>query len=605
MPGFDERLRQHLERLAPPADPSGAFDRILEKKIRRRILRRLQAASLVVVVVAATVGGTFALVRAFRSNGATERFGGIEPTPGPVKNGLIAYASIQSGNSDIWTANPDGSRADNITAESLADETYPAWSPDGTRIAFISDRDGQHEIYAMNSQGGDGRRLTHDSGIHLDPAWSPDGTKIAYVGGGEMDLFVMNADGSGLKQLTSGPDQDRHPTWAPDGSEIAFARLNSEPLPTPATPYAGGIYSTESNGGDLTRLTVSPDPFGPPDNWPDWSPDGRRIVFEHAGGIYLMNNDGSNTKQLPSDDGSGEPSWSPDGEQIVFEQLSGETGSQEITRMEADGSRVTPTGLTGSGDATLAPDWQPIPLAESATPPASLTPSPTPSPLPEECNASQVTGDFDGNRSPDLALVAKTECLMEPADRTDPYTTEYALDLQWHSGQEVHPAEGIAPLPDCEKVCQAIAAADLNGDGIDEFILKVDEGASTELIQVYELPASEAFGRPAGVIPPGGEDFPPGETAHFLLFGSVTHYGAMGCDLVKHHVIVRMAVELSDLGKYSVHETILLLQPTETPPFAEFKVVSERDYTERFDQGFGPGDQFEPGDACWVEQPTP
>jgi len=89
LPGFDERLKRHLERLASPADPSGAFDRILERKIRRRFVRRVQAVGLAFVVFAATVGGTFALVRVFRSDSSTDRLGHISPTPLPVTNGRI------------------------------------------------------------------------------------------------------------------------------------------------------------------------------------------------------------------------------------------------------------------------------------------------------------------------------------------------------------------------------------------------------------------------------------------------------------------------------------------------------------------------------------
>ena len=64
-------------------------------------------------------------------------------------------------------------------------------------------------------------------------------------------------------------------------------------------------------------------------------------------------------------------------------------------------------------------------------------------------------------------------------------------------------------MPDCQKVCVAVAAADLNGDGIDEFILQVDAGASTDFFHIYELPASEAFGRPSVVAPPGSQRWPP------------------------------------------------------------------------------------------------
>lgn len=617
MPGFDERLKQHLERLAPPADPSGAFDRILEKKIRRRLMRRFEAGALAVVVVAATVGGTFALVRLFRSNGETERLGGTNPTPVPVRNGRIAYASNEGGSFDIWTANPDGTDATNLMADSFSStqESSPAWSPDGKSIAFVSDREGLSDIWTIDASGGELVRLTQDPAKEEESlAWSPDGTEIAFIRNG--DVFVMRVDGSATRRLTSEPGEERHPTWAPDGSKIAFSSVVPNLGGQPPGNDFSGIYVMNPDGSDVTALTEGPPPSvgktagWTADDWPDWSPDGTKIAFERSGHIYAIGDDGSDLTKLTDNDAgtsvSEQPAWSPDGRKIVFVRNFPGEETQAIHTMNADGSDLRWTDLTGGPGFELAPDWQPIPLSASPTAPATLTPSPTPSRLPAECDASEVTGDFDGNDSPDVALVAKTECLMEPADRTDPYTTEYALDVQWHAGQEVHPAEGIAPLPDCETVCQALAATDLNLDGTDEFILKVGEGASTYFIQVYELPASEAFGDPARTAPPGDPPgFPPGETARFAVGGSVTHYAALGCWQGNNKIIAEIAELNPQQTEYSVHETVLRFDPIDRPPFGQFTVVSRRDYKERFDTEVGPGDRFEPGGPCWMEQPSP
>jgi Tol biopolymer transport system component len=617
LPGFDDRLRQNLERLAPPADPSGAFDRVLEKKIRRRIARRAQAAGLAVAVVAATVGGTFALTRIFRSNGSPVRPGGISPTPVPVANGLIAYASLQSGNYDIWTAFEDGRRVDNITAESLAEDTSPAWSPDGTRIAFVSDRDGNPEIYVMNPQGTEATRLTHDPGIDQDPAWSPDGSKIAYVSGDDADLFVMNADGSDATRLTSGSGQDRHPTWAPDGSRIAFARLDPDIYYGPGTPPppTGGIYMMKPDGADLTRLTKAPEASIGVDDWPDWSPDGSRIAFGRVGEIYVMDNDGSGLAKLTdSEEGnspSAEPAWSPDGKKIVFERVPGGDASYEIFTMNSDGTDLTQTGLTAGHSGVIAPDWQPVPVASSPSPPPANEPSPrpTPSPLPDKCDASQVTGDFNGDRTPDLALVAKTDCLyplpQRKRDGDSRFTTEYALRVQWPPpGGEGHPSEGMVPMPDCQVVCRAVAATDLNLDGIDELVVKIDEGASPYSVQFYELPEDEAFGDPANIAPPGASpDFPSEKTARFAVGGSVTHYVALGCEPSNQQVIVEIADLNPEQTEYSIHKVVLRFDPLDAPPFGQFTVTSTSDSNEPFDPNVGPGDRFEPGAPCWIEAP--
>jgi hypothetical protein len=146
-----------------------------------------------------------------------------------------------------------------------------------------------------------------------------------------------------------------------------------------------------------------------------------------------------------------------------------------------------------------------------------------------------------------------------------------------------------------------VAAADLNGDGIDEFILKIDESASTNHYLVYELPASEAFGRPVDVAPPGAPGFPGGEPAELLLGGSESHYTALGCDLIEHQVIVEVAELNAERTEWSVHQTLLRFEPSDAPPFGKITVVSEDDRTESAEEGVRPGDQFEPGDPCWIE----
>jgi Tol biopolymer transport system component len=131
----------------------------------------------------------------------------------PGANGKIAFESDRSGNNDIWVMNADGTNPVQLTTDPAGDHT-PAWSPDGTKIAFVSDRDGGNfEIYVMNADGSGQTRLTDDPAQDFDPTWSPDGSRIAFVSDrddGFFDIFVMNADGSGPTNLTNVPgDNDR------------------------------------------------------------------------------------------------------------------------------------------------------------------------------------------------------------------------------------------------------------------------------------------------------------------------------------------------------------------------------------------------------------
>ena len=119
--------------------------------------------------------------------------------------------------------NPDGTGVTQLTSRS-AHNGSPAWSPDGSQIAFTSDRDGNEEIYVMNANGTGATRLTNHSADDWSPAWSPDGRRIAFVSDrdGNWNIHVMNADGHGIVRLTDHFAADWSPAWSPDGRQIAF-----------------------------------------------------------------------------------------------------------------------------------------------------------------------------------------------------------------------------------------------------------------------------------------------------------------------------------------------------------------------------------------------
>ena len=151
-----------------------------------------------------------------------------------------------------------------------------------SQIVFSSKRDGNYEIYVMDANGESQIRLTHHSSKDLHPVWSPDGTRIAFVSnrnGGNIQIYIMNSDGKNPIRLTDGV-WDRDPAWSPDGRKIAFAgypeKLNFE------------IYVIDADGKNQTRLTNN---FGG-DKHPSWSPDGQKIAFRSQkdgnGDIYVM-----------------------------------------------------------------------------------------------------------------------------------------------------------------------------------------------------------------------------------------------------------------------------------------------------------------------------
>ena len=267
----------------------------------------------------------------------------------PGQNGKIAFTR----SNQIFVMNPDGTGQAKLT-NTVGVNSEPAWSADGTRIAFGSTRDGGNsEIYVMNADGSGQTRLTNNGDFDNSPAWSPDGTRIAFVRntGVASHVWVMNADGSGQTQVTFVGLSNISPAWSPDGARIAYQ-----------TNRDGGeseIYLMNPDGSDLLRLTNN----SALDGAPNWSPDGARIAFvsNRDGGdfeIWAMDADGANPTRLTSVTGiDTRPVWSPSGAKIIF--ISSRTGNQEIFAMNADGSG--PANLTNFPTLPdITGDWQPL-----------------------------------------------------------------------------------------------------------------------------------------------------------------------------------------------------------------------------------------------------
>ena len=279
-----------------------------------------------------------------------------------VQNSRIVFTSARDGNLEIYVMDADGSNQENLT-NNPANDFQPDWSPDGTKIAFVSGRDpGPTQIYVMDADGKNPIGLTDGRGGKRDPDWSPDGKKIAFgVDDWEEDyIAVMNADGRNREKLE---DHAWEPSWSPDGREIAFVSQRD-----------GGdeIYVIGVGGQGRKRVTqdlvhkLSP----------SFSPDGRRIAYaavpEHEGygHIHVVGADGRNRVQLThNEEHHWSPAWSPDGGVIAYYVWDGFSGPGTIHLIASDGRYIRRLS-DGRNARDYQPDISPLGLAVS---PASRT----------------------------------------------------------------------------------------------------------------------------------------------------------------------------------------------------------------------------------------
>ena len=261
----------------------------------------------------------------------------------PGVNGRIACWSRQiapgpTGHWDVLSVNPDGSDPRNLTNQPLAD-LDPVYTPNGREILFISGRDqDESEVFIMNHDGTNVRQIIDNGPIDDRPfAFSPDGSRAVFQSNrdGNAEIYRMNADGSNQVRLTNNPANDASPDWSPDGTRIAFQSNRTGDT---------DIYTMNPDGTDVRPVIVLPGA----DTFPRWSPDGRQLTFARNLGagnggteIFRVNADGTNLTRLTNNNAADAfPVWSPDGTKISWQSTRQDPPGEVYVMNAADGSDV-------------------------------------------------------------------------------------------------------------------------------------------------------------------------------------------------------------------------------------------------------------------------
>jgi WD40-like Beta Propeller Repeat len=297
--------------------------------------RRLQHSAALLLVAAAS---------------ATPASGGVESFPGV--EGRIAFAKLGAPTQIETMIQPDPTPAP--LGRTPIFGFSPRWSPDGTELAFVSERDGNAEIYTVSANGLDEERLTRDAVPDLRPNWTEDGVEIVFQRGtgAAAEIYSVDVLSRAVRRLTRNREADSDPAAAPNAPVLAFGRH-------------GDLYKMTLEGRRLARLTRG----RPVDSQPAWSPTGTRIVFVRASGsdtdLYTVGAGGRGLRRLTATRNRSEssPTWSPAGDKILFRACTA-VATCQLYVIGADGTGERPLA-GGAGIDGEDPDWQALPARRS------------------------------------------------------------------------------------------------------------------------------------------------------------------------------------------------------------------------------------------------
>ncbi len=263
----------------------------------------------------------------------------------PVFTSKIVFVSNRDGNDELYMMDYDGRNQTRLTFNREKDY-MPAWSADTQTIAYTHYVNQRAGLYLLNPFKGE-RKLVYDKGTSFGPNFSPDGTKMVFCSTEDesnSEIYVSNSDGSNIRRLTHNRAIDTAPSWSPTGREIAFT---SDRLGSPQ------IYIMDAEGTNVRRVSFG----GNYHDAPAWSPTGDRIAYvsrvRAVFDLYILNLRSNQIIKLTEGFSRNEsPSWSPDGRHLVFS--SSRTGTIQLYSIDYDGANLR--RLTSTGENKL-PDW--------------------------------------------------------------------------------------------------------------------------------------------------------------------------------------------------------------------------------------------------------